>query len=351
MRHHLAKGAKITIFFSVGIIMLFLVYKRQDIAFQADCAIKGTPTDQCSLLGKIFEDISGANYIWIVLSLGLFMVTNVFRALRWKMMLNAIGYQPKFINLIGTIMINYLANLGIPRSGEVIRAGLISQYENIPVEKALGTIFTDRIFDVIMLLIAIGLAMLLGGGDFLAYLDENISIGQKLNVLFDRPWLMAVLSFFMLFCILLTWKNRAKISASTMGKKVIHLFKGFSDGVQSVRQVSSVPLFIFYTCGIWVLYYFMTYVAFFSFEPTSHLGPIAGLVVFVFGSLGIVIPTPGGMGSYHYLIGESLAMYGIGGIEAFSFANIIFFSIQVFINIFLGIIALVVLPIINKEKI
>jgi glycosyltransferase 2 family protein len=349
MRQHLTKIAKVSIFFAVGIIILYLVYQRQEVAFQADCAIKGTPSDQCSLITKIVEDISNANYFWVIMTMILFMITNIFRALRWKMMLNAIGYQPKLINLFGTIMINYLANLGIPRSGEVIRAGLISQYEDIPVEKALGTIFTDRIFDVIMLALVISLAMLIGGSNFLAYLDENINFGHKLNALFQNSLLLGGLVVFVLLFSIFTWRKRKLIYQSNFGKKIINLFKGFADGVQSVRHVSSIPLFIFYTVGIWVLYYFMMYWAFFSFAPTAHLGPTAGLVVFVFGSLGILIPTPGGMGSYHYLVGEALAMYGVSGVDAFSFANIVFFSIQLFVNILFGIISLILLPAINKD--
>ncbi|MBK8625088.1 MAG: flippase-like domain-containing protein [Saprospiraceae bacterium] len=349
MRQHLTKIAKVSIFFAVGIIILYLVYQRQNVAFQADCALKGIAAEQCSLLNKIIEDISNANYFWVVITMVLFMTTNLFRALRWKMMLQAIGYQPRLINLFGTIMINYLANLGIPRSGEVIRAGLISQYEDIPVEKALGTIFTDRIFDVIMLAIVIGLAMLIGGSDFIAYLDENINLGQKLNALLQNRMLFMGLIVLGLGFLALIWRKRKAIYGSVIGQKIINLLKGFADGVQSVRHVSSISLFIFYTVAIWVLYYFMMYLAFFSFLPTAHLGPIAGLVVFVFGSLGILIPTPGGMGSYHYLVGEALAMYGISGADAFSFANIVFFSIQLFVNIFFGIISLIILPAINKD--
>lgn len=349
MRKHLAKSVKIGIFFAVGIVILYLVYQRQDVAFQADCALKGTPPDQCSLLNKIIQDISNANYFWVVITMVLFMITNVFRALRWKMMFNAIGYQPKMVNLFGTIMINYLANLGIPRSGEVIRAGLISQYEDIPVEKALGTIFTDRIFDVIMLALVIGLAMLIGGNDFLAYLNENINIGQNISLMFQNTWLASGILFFGAAVLFLVWNKRKRIYGSRFGQKIINVFKGFADGVKSVRQVSSIPLFIFYTVSIWVLYYFMMYFAFFSFAPTAHLGPVTGLVVFVFGSLGILIPTPGGMGSYHYLVGEALAMYGISGVDAFSFANIVFFSIQLFVNIFFGLLSLVLLPAINKD--
>ncbi|MFZ1580053.1 MAG: lysylphosphatidylglycerol synthase transmembrane domain-containing protein [Saprospiraceae bacterium] len=349
MKTHLTKALKISLFFAVGIIILYLVYQRQELAFQADCALKGTPADQCSLLNKIISDISNANYFWVIITMILFLITNIFRALRWKMMLEAIGYQPRLINLFGTIMINYLANLGIPRSGEVIRAGLISQYEDVQVEKALGTIFTDRIFDVIMLALVIGLAVLIGGSDFIAYLDQNINLGQKFGALMQNTKAVFGLLLVSGLIVWLVWSNRTKINNSKIGKKLRNLITGFSDGVQSVRHVSSIPLFIFYTVGIWVLYYFMMYFAFFTFAPTAHLGPIAGLVVFVFGSLGILIPTPGGMGSYHYLVGEALTMYGVSGVDAFSFANIVFFSIQLFVNILFGIISLIVLPAINKN--
>ncbi len=350
MKKHLGTFAKVSIFFGVGIVMLYLVYQRQNVAFQADCFAKGTPASECSLMSKIIADISNANYFWVFLTIMLFMLSNVIRALRWKMLIEALGYKPKFINLLGTVMINYLANLGIPRSGEVIRAGLISKYEDIPVEKALGTIFTDRIFDVLMLFIFIGLALLLGGSDFLAYLDQNINLEAKLGVILQSPILLSIILVSLLAFIYFGYTKRELLKSSVIGKKIYGLIAGFSDGVQSVRSVSSIPLFIFYTIGIWILYYLMSYVAFFSFFPTSHLGPIEGLVVFVFGSLGIVIPTPGGMGSYHYLVGEALAMYGVNGSDAFSFANIIFFSIQILINVFFGIIALIVLPIINKDS-
>lgn len=350
MKKHLGKFAKVGIFFGIGIIMLYLVYQRQNVAFQADCLSKGIPGNECSLLSKIIEDISNANYFWVFLSMMLFMLTNVMRALRWKMMFVALGYKPKFINLFGTIMINYLANLGVPRSGEVIRAGLISKYEDIPVEKALGTIFTDRIFDVLMLAIVVGLAMLVGGSDFLAYIDQNINLGAKLDSLLKSPILISIILLTGVSIIYFGYTKREHLKTSVIGKKIYGLVAGFSDGVQSVRGVSSISLFIFYTIGIWVLYYLMSYFAFFAFFPTSHLGPTEGLVVFVFGSLGILIPTPGGMGSYHYLVGEALAMYGVNGSDAFSFANIVFFSIQIFINLSFGIISLILLPIINKEK-
>ncbi|MCO6462928.1 MAG: flippase-like domain-containing protein [Saprospiraceae bacterium] len=349
MKEKFATIAKIVVFFGLGIGILYLVFARQSAAYQADCALKGIAASECSLTQKIINDVSHADYRWIVLTILLFILSNVFRALRWKMMIEAIGYRPRFINLFGTIMINYLANLTIPRSGELIRAGMISKYENIPVEKAFGTIVTDRLFDVIMLAIVIGLALMLGGSDFINYLNQNVDISSRFAAFFspNRVFLMMAMA---IICASLVYKNKSRIRTSMLGQKIIQRLKGFATGVQSVRYVSSIPLFIFYTLGIWILYYLMSYWAFFSFEPTAHLGPVAGLVVFTFGSLGILIPTPGGMGSYHYLVGEALAIYGVEGADAFSLANIIFFSIQIFVNIAFGLLALSILPALNKKR-
>ncbi|MBK9255483.1 MAG: flippase-like domain-containing protein [Saprospiraceae bacterium] len=350
MKKHITKAAKTFVFFLTGFVILYFVYQRQNKAFQADCALKCIPVEDCSLWAKVATDIGNANYIWVLVPMILFMMTNVIRALRWKMMFSALGYQTRFINLLGTIMINYIANLGIPRSGEIIRAGLISEYENIPIEKSLGTIFTDRIFDVIMLLLVIIFTLMVGGSDLLTYFSVNMDISSKTAFLQSNPLLVAIIVILLLAGVYLLYKKRRALYNTRIGKKLINLVSGFSEGVQSVRNVSSIWLFIFYTVSIWVLYFLMLYLAFRSFGPTEHLGPLAGLIVFMFGSLGILFPSPGGMGSYHFLVGEALAMYSISGSDAFSFANIVFFSIQLFVNIIFGVISLVILPLINKEK-
>lgn len=344
------KIAQVGIFFSVGIFMLLLVFRRQEAAFNADCLLKGTPIEQCDLLDKIIFDISNAKYFWVVTTMVLFMLTNLIRAMRWKMMLSALGYTTKTINLLGAIMVGYLVNLGIPRSGEVVKVGLVTKYEDIPLEKVFGTIFTDRIFDVMMLILVMIMAMVFGGSEFVHYLEQNISFASKFNLIFQNPFWVSLFILCSGMALAFIWYRRKYILSTSLGKKVKNLFIGFVDGVKSVKNVSSVSLFILYTLAIWVIYYLMLYLAFFAFQPTEHLGPIAGLVVFVFGSLGVLIPTPGGMGSYHFLVGEALAMYGVNGSDAFSFANIVFFSIQIFICIIFGLISLISLPIINKER-
>ena len=142
---------------------------------------------------------------------------------------------------------------------------------------------------------------------------------------------------------------RKRLQSSRLGKKIKNLIMGFWQGLQTVRSLDRPAWFIFHSINIWVMYFLMTYLCFFAFPPTSHLSATAALLVFVFGGWGIVVPSPGGMGSYHYLVGVALGLYGIGGDNAFSWAMIAFVSINLGCNILVGLIGLVALPIINRD--
>ncbi len=148
----------------------------------------------------------------------------------------------------------------------------------------------------------------------------------------------------------LIYYNWVRIISSKLGQKILNILKGFIDGIITVFKLKNPWLFLFHSIVIWAMYYLMTYICFFSFEPTSHLGPVAGLVTFVFGSLGVVFPAPGGMGSYQFLVMESLGFFGIDSADAFSFSNIVFFSIQIFGNILFGVLAFLYLPVFNKKS-
>ena len=134
-----------------------------------------------------------------------------------------------------------------------------------------------------------------------------------------------------------------------MYQKILNIVKGFAEGVKSIRKVDRPGWFIFHSIFIWLMYYSMTYMCFKSFEPTAQVGMLAGLVVFVLGGWGMVIPSPGGMGTYHFLVQTGLSMYGISGDDGFSLANIAFFSINLGTNVLIGILALILLPILNRD--
>ena len=125
--------------------------------------------------------------------------------------------------------------------------------------------------------------------------------------------------------------------------------RGFIEGLASIRQLDRPWLFILHSVNIWVMYYLLNYVCFFSFGPTSELSPLIGLVVFVFGGWGIVIPTPGGMGSYHALVQIALGIYGISYADSFSYAMIAFITVQIGANVIFGLLSLLSLPFLNQN--
>ncbi|MEZ4980194.1 MAG: lysylphosphatidylglycerol synthase transmembrane domain-containing protein [Saprospiraceae bacterium] len=134
-------------------------------------------------MGKILSDFASVNYWWILAILFVYFISNISRTMRWKMLLKPLGYQPGYLNMYFTIMLGYFANLGLPRMGEVVRAGALSRYEKLPAEKVMGTIVTDRVFDLISLLLVVGLAFLLEFDTLWGWLSENASTGEKIGFL------------------------------------------------------------------------------------------------------------------------------------------------------------------------
>ncbi len=346
MKEQLKNFLKFLFFLSIGVGILYLLYVNQNAAFQEECGLRGIAEEDCSLLKKVINDFRTANYFWILVVLILFTISNVSRAIRWNMLIKPLGYQPRFVNSLLSIFIGYFANLGIPRMGEIVRAATLSQYEKIGVEKVMGTIVVDRIVDVISILLVTGLAVLLEFDTIATFVDENVSITEKLGGL-QRLVLYGILLAILFGGVFFVFRKR--IMATQLFKRVMKLVQGFVEGIKTIQKLDRPWLFVLHSINIWLMYYLMTYMCFFAFAPTSHLSALAGLLVFIFGGWGIVVPSPGGMGSYHFLVQTALQMYGIDPNDAFSFSNIAFFSIQLGCNVFLGVLSLIALPIINKN--
>jgi len=338
---------KFIVFAGIGLLLFYFLYKNQQTAYLEDCKLKGIPEADCSLVDKIIGDFKSVKVIWIIAILIAYMASNIMRALRWNQMFETMGHKPRVINSLGALMIGYFTNLAFPRIGEVIKTGIITKYEGIPFEKVIGTVVLDRILDVIGLLTVIGLALVLSFGTFKAYFAENfVAPSQGKLILLGAVLLIGLIGFLMVIRLL----GRDDLSNPLL-LKVKKLWEGFRDGILSLKDVKNIPLLIAYTVGIWVMYYLMTYLCFFAFAPTANLGMVAGLVVFVFGTLGMVFPSPGGMGSYHLLISQALVIYGVSGADAFSFSNIIFFAINIFGNVVFGLLFFILLPIVNRNKV
>lgn len=345
MKNVIVNILKFLVFFGVGAGILYLVYQNQNEAYMAQCALDGVPEGECNLINKVLEDFKGLNYFWVFGTCIAYFLSNVLRALRWNMLLKPLlGRNPRTINTFLTTMLGYFANLGLPRLGEVMKPVSLAGYEKIPVEKVLGTIVVDRVMDVLSLLIVIGIAFTLEFDTLWGYLNENISERSGKG----GGSILLGLGGFSVIVLGLLFVFREKIMQTKLFAKVMDLLKGFWDGILSIKKLDNPPLFIFYSIMIWVAYYVMYYMYLPSFGPTEHLGFTVALMVFVFGAFGIVIPSPGGMGSYHALVIAALAIYGVTGSDAFSFANFSFFATQL-VNVVLGLAAIIFLPMINKN--
>ncbi len=347
---------KFLVFLGVGLAILSFVYYNQSAAYDLECQCKGG-CEFDSLIDKIINDFKGANPFWLVMICLAFMLSNLSRALRWNMLIEPLGYRPKTFNTFFATMVGYLINMALPRAGEIAKPAMVTKYEKIPLDRLMGTIVVDRIFDVLMLLVVTGLTFLLQFNHLYNFLfgdaapkTECVGAMPTTETASSIPWLLLFgiavgLGFLVLIIIAIRWKT---IKETAIAKKIMALLLNFAAGIKTVFQLKKPWLFVFHTLVIWSMYYFMMYLCLFAYAPTAGLSPLAALLAFVFGTYGMVIPSPGGMGTYQIAVTAALVIYGVAESDAFAYSNIIFFTISIFCNIFFGLLAYILLPIYNK---
>lgn len=349
MKKHFINFIKILVFFGIGAFLFYLVFDKQNTAFQEECVLQNIAPEDCSLFQKVWNDFMSTNFFWIFMVFFAYTISNVSRMIRWDMLIRPMGYQPRKLNEFCTIMIGYFTNLFFPRAGELARAGVFSKVEKIPVEKVMGTVVVDRIVDVISFAIVLGLAFLLQFEVLRDFTKEQMAKnagGEEESSLGMILWILLIIGIIGLAVL---YFLRDRIKQTGIYQKIQKIVEGFWEGIQTVRKLEKPWLFIFHSLNIWVMYYLMCHFGLLSFEATSELGWLAAVVIFAAGALGIVIPSPGGMGSYHILVMAALFIYGIGGNDAFSITNILFFSINIGCNVVLGVFSFAVLAIYNKN--
>ena len=346
MKSRLQNILKMLLFLAIGITILWLLYRSLNANYQEECLQRGIAQADCSLWKKLVVDLQSANVIWLVVIVVCFFVSNVSSALRWQQLIQSLGHKTRGLNAFLTTMLGYFANLGFPRFGEFVRAGSFARYEKIPFEKVMGTVAVDRMVDLICFALVVSLALVLQYDMLWAYISEHASI--PFLAFFQSRW-FAMVSVALPIGLVILYRNWTRLARYKLIAKINQLALGFVDGLKSIVKLENAPVFIAHTVTIWLMYYLMTFLCFKAFEPTQELGPMAGLLIFVFGSIGMIIPAPGGMGSYHALVIAGLVIYGIRPDDAFSFAMIIFFTINIFGNIAFGILALLYLPSYNAR--
>ncbi len=260
-------------------------------------------------------------------------------------MIEPLGRKPKILNTFLAVMVGYLMNLALPRMGEISRCGVLARYEKIPFTKLIGTVVVERLIDVLMLLILLLVVVLTQFGKVLEFLNNNPEVNEKLHRVLFSPVLIGTIVLF----IFIVWISRRKIKESSLMKKIKGFAGQFAEGFQSIQKMDKKGAFIFHSVFIWFLYFVMLYCVFFAFGFTSHLTALSGLTVFVFGSFGMVAPVQGGIGAWHFMVIEALALYGVDRGDGKIFALLAHGSTTAML-IILGLIGMLVLPFVNERE-
>lgn len=277
-----------------------------------------------------------ANYGFVALSIFFGVLSNLSRAYRWNYMLVPLGFKPRFSNNIMAVYITYLMNLFIPRSGEISRALVVNKYENVPFDKAFGTIISERVADFVILLIFIASALILQYQLISDYLLASIDV-FKIYILIG----IAVPIVFLFFYFL-------KKSSSTLSLKIKNFLLGIKEGVFSIFKMKNKWAFIGHTIFIWLMYVCMFYLMIFALEETSHISFTAIITAFVVGSITIAF-TNGGFGSYPFFIAGILLLFGVPETAGTAFGWLVWTS-QTVVVIILGGLSFLLLPVLNKAK-
>ena len=330
MKKKLFFALRIIIFFTIGIVLFWLVYKDQ-------------PLDEITFALK------QADYFWIGVSMVLSLLSHISRAMRWNLLIQPLGYRPRLINSFFAVMTMYISNMAIPRSGELARCTVLKRYEKVPVSQSFGTVVTERVFDMIMLGILLLIVVFTQMKKVLEFAANNPEVKNNVERIFNSQNFI-ILAVLIIVFIAVLYLLRSRISKNKFMNKIKELFLSFVSGLITVWKMDKKWQFIFHSIFIWVMYFLMIYIVFQSFEFTKHLGIMAGITVFVMSSLGMVAPSPGGIGTWHFMAIETLSLYGVQRYpDANAFAFAAHGSMTLFMLI-LGLISIALLPVVNRKK-
>lgn len=264
-------------FLTVGVLLLYLVYNNDEV----DPA-------------KMWGNIQMANFWLVLLSAVMGYLAMVSRGLRWLLMLEPMNLQAKPWNSIHSVVFAYFANTFVPRSGEIARCGVLNQTDNLPVNKLIGTVISERVIDFVMLFALITLAFFSNVEDFKLLLEK-----AELPDL-NQPIYYAIAGGALVLMIAAIYVFRSQLSHTRLYMVISGFLQGVLEGLKTIYKMKKKGLFIAHTLFIWGLYFLMSYVIFYALPSFDGIEWNKALFVMVAGGLGMVFPAPGGVGSFHW---------------------------------------------------
>lgn len=298
--------------------------------------------------GDFKKSLQNANY-WLLIPVFLILTLSHFiRSLRWKILMKPMGYHPRTPNVFFAVMVGYLANLAVPRLGELLKCTILAKYEKVPADKLVGTILVERAFDVISLGLVFLIALISQFdvvGEYAGQLLDPILNTQNAPIpYFKIGIIIGILLFIIIGCFIIVRKLPHNKIVVVFSK----IISGVWEGLSSIRQLEKKGLFILYSVLIWGLYIMGTWIGLYATAGTNSLGLAAAVSALAFGSIGMII-TPGGIGAYAYFIAKVLEKNGVGFELGFANGTLQWFA-QFIIVLIVGFISLGLLPWYNKKN-
>ena len=305
---------------SVGLaaVILYFVFRKIDIEAFLDKA-------QC------------VDYSWVILSMCISLFGYILRAYRWRLQFESLGFQPTTYRMFLAVMSGYLANLLLPRLGEVTRCGVLYKSDKIPVSTSFGSVITERIVDVVALGLILLLTFAMQSKQLLAFIGETANLDFNWKVVLGILVIVGAAGAFIFF----KWIYPSQT-------KIGEFSRGLISGLISLKDVDKVK-FILSTIGIWVIYFFMSYLVVFSVKETTHLGWEVGLSILSAGVIAFVLPVQSGFGTFHALVSAMLLLYGIDETAGVFFATLLHGS-QLLAVLIYGLVATVLSIFITRNE-
>ncbi len=283
------------------------------------------------------EYFTKINYLWVFVGISLGALSHISRSYRWKFLIEPLGYKLGFINSVLTVFSAYLINYTVPRAGDIARGTMISKYENIPFEKAIGTIVAERAVDVLCILIIIVIGLII----------EFDKISNKLIDFVEKSDFSTVL-FYILIVVIVTATFYLIIKRFKFYKKIKSFLSGLIDGITIIFKMKNRNQFIFHSIFIWLMYVLMFYFTSKAFVDLNQVTFFQLTISFTLAALSIMLSN-GGIGIYPLAVEESLGWYGVQSATGLAFGWVMWLSQTLMVVIFGGL-SLFILPFINRNK-
>lgn len=332
MKKRLGDILKFVVFLGIGVFFIYWFLLKLDAEEKA----------------AIWQSFLSARWGWVWGVMAISLMSHFVRALRWRLLFKPLKHSPTVNNTFGAVMVTYLANLAVPRLGEVMRCAMLRTSEKIPMEKSLGTVVTERIIDMLMFVVIVLLGFLLMFSSVKDFIYDSLS--QKFSSLPTLAGIAAagVILLAILFVVYKLFHD--KLMKFSLYRKGVEMLQGCVDGVKSILHLGpkSTLLFLLYSLIIYFLYIAGGWVILNAFADTEQLGFQTAFVIYLFGSVGMMI-SQGGLGAYPVLVWQALALYGIGESTGLACGWLLWGSQQVVV-LAIGLVYLVYFSLLKKKE-